>query len=498
VCEVKTTYGAVKGERAGGVYIWRGIPYAAPPVGELRFKKPEPPARWDGVRDVTEFGDSAPQVRRMKRRATVERFSEDCLYLNIWSPAADGEKRAVLLYIHGGSFVEGAGSDQEYDGTKLASEGDIVLVTINYRIGAIGFMDFSFFGDDFTANCGLWDIIAALKWVKENIGAFGGDPDNVTVCGQSAGASCICILSGAAEAQKYFDRAIMMSAAPTLVHSKALAQKAAHGFLEYMKISDPGSLMSASAMELAANQEEFAQKSGLGSTTFAPCIDGELVTEYPISAAQAGEMRAVSMLLGTTREEMSFALHKSLSHIVDIENIRDVAIKVEKPETRERIARAYERYGKRGPGIMFSDVTFRLPSVWLSEVQSRHADTWMYRFDYETLGMRLTGLHAFHSSDIPFLFGNFRAGLARYMFMLAPNMRGARRLHKEFRGDFLTFMKTGELPWQKCDGEDGPAKCYSLHSTVEQAVPAEVQQAYKDSEFKKRSFTGSGMDLQIR
>ena len=497
MCEVKTTYGAVKGERAGGVYIWRGIPYAAPPVGELRFKKPEPPARWDGVRDVTEFGDSAPQVRRMKRRATVERFSEDCLYLNIWSPAADGGKRAVLFYIHGGSFVEGAGSDQEYDGAKLVSEGDIVLVTINYRMGTLGFMDFSFLGDEFTANCGLWDIIAALKWVKENIGAFGGDPDNVTVCGQSAGASCICILSGASEAQKYFTKAIMMSAAPTLVHSKALAQKAAYGFLEYMRISDPGSLMSVSAMELAANQEEFAQKSGLGSTTFAPCIDGELVTEYPISAAQSGEMRAVSMLLGTTREEMSFALHKSLSHIVDIENIRNVAIKVEKPETRERIARAYERYGKRGPGIMFSDVTFRLPSVWLSEVQSRHADTWMYRFDYETLGMRLTGLHAFHSSDIPFLFGNFRAGLARYMFMLAPNMRGARRLHKEFMGDFLIFMKTGELPWQKCDGEDGPAKCYALRSAVEQAVPAEVQKAYKDSEFKKRSFAGSGMDIKI-
>jgi len=340
-------------------------------------------------------------------------------------------------------------------------------------------------------------MIAALKWVGENIGAFGGDPDNVTVCGQSAGATCICILSGIAEAQKYFRRAIMMSAAPTLVHSKELAQKAARGFLEYLGISDAKSLRAAPAIELASKQGDFAQKSGLGSTTFAPCIDGELVNEYPICAARAGEMSKISMLLGTTREEMSFALKKSLAHIVDIENIRKVAIQAEKPETRTLISNAYERYGKRGPGIMFSDVTFRLPSVWLSEVQSKHADTWMYRFDYETLGMWITGLHAFHSCDIPFLFGNFKTGLARYMFMLAPNMRGARRLHREFRGDFLNFMKTGELPWQKCDGKDGPAKCYALKSTVEQAVPADVKHAYEGSEFKKRSFDGSGMDLKI-
>ena len=491
--EVKTAYGTVRGEQG----VWRGIPYAAPPVGALRFQKPAPPESWEGVRDATVFGPACPQCSRMKQRAVVSDMSEDCLYLNIWSPAADNKKRAVLFYIHGGSFTEGAGSDAEYEGTSLVRDGDIVLVTVNYRLGALGFMDFSFLGEDFAANCGIWDVIAALRWVNENIEAFGGDPDNVTVCGQSAGATIACILPGIEEAGGLFQRIITMSAVPTLLHTLKQAQDVARGFLDFLEIPDGGALRAASAIELASKQAEYAQQSGLGTTTFAPCVDRVLVKKYPICDAMEGGMKGVSMLLGTTREEMSFALQKSLAHIVDINNIRRVAVQAEKPETRERISSAYKRYGKRGPGIMFSDFTFRMPSVWLSEVQSSFADTWMYRFDYETLGMLITGLHAFHSCDIPFLFGNFRAGLARYMFMLAPNMRGVRRLHREFRGDFLAFIKTGTLPWQKCDGEDGPAKCYALPSFVEQAVPTDVRQAYEGSEFKRWSFLDKGMEFSV-
>jgi len=487
----------VRGERVDGVCVWRGLPFAAAAEGEMRFKKPGPVSPWEGIRDATAFGPASPQTSRSKRRTQIKTVSEDCLSLNIWSPAADDKKRAVLFYIHGGSFIEGAGSDQEYEGTDLVLAGDVVLVTINYRLGILGFMDFSFLGEGFTANCGLWDIIAALRWVNENIGAFGGDPDNVTICGQSAGASCACIMTGVDEAKKYFKRAIMMSAVPNLLHSANHAKDVARSYLKYMNIPDADALRAAPAMELVEKQGEFAQQSGLGSTTYAPCVDGELVKKYPIRAALDGMMQGIPMLMGTTREEMSFALYKSLSHIVDIENIRRVAVQAEKEEVRKGIRDAYDRYGKRGPGIMFSDFTFRMPCVWLAEAQSKHADTWMYRFDYETFAMRISGLHAFHSSDVPFLFGNLRIGLARFMFIFSPVKRGIKKVRDEFRGDFLTFMKTGELPWPRCDGEDGPAKCYAKHSCIEQAVPADVRQKYDDSEFKRSSFADGGKDFPL-
>ena len=496
-CIVQTSYGTVRGECANGVYAWRGIPYAASAAGDMRFRKPAPPERWEGIRDATAPGAACPQYARSPRRAEIKNKSEDCLSLNIWSPGAAGQKRAVLFYVHGGSFIEGSGGDEEYEGTDLVNAGDVALVTINYRIGVLGFMDFSFLGEGFSSNLGLWDILAALKWVKENIEAFGGDPENVTICGQSAGATCVCILAGIDEAKPYFKRAIMMSAVPNLLHSAGHARDIARAYLKFMDIPDAAALKAAPAMDLVSRQGEFANESGLGTTTYAPCVDGELVKRYPIRAAMDGEMRGIPMLIGTTREEMSFALYKSFSYIVDIENIRRVAVQAEKEEVRQGIRDAYDRYGKRGPGIMFSDFTFRMPCVWLAEAQSRHADTWMYRFDYETFAMRISRLHAFHSCDIPFLFGNFKAGLARFMFVLSPMKRGIKKVRDEFRGDFLTFMKTGTLPWERCDGEDGPAKCYTKHSAIEQAVPNEVRESYNDSEFKRVTFSEEGKDFPL-
>jgi para-nitrobenzyl esterase len=398
-----------------------------------------------------------------------------------------------LFYIHGGSFIEGSGSDKEYGSTSLALDGDIVVVTINYRLGVLGFMDFSFLSEAFAPNCGLWDIVLALRWVHENIEAFGGDAGNITVCGQSAGATLATVLPLIGEIRGCFRRIITMSAVPTLLHPSGQAQAIARQFMDYMDIPDGQALLAMPATEFASRQSGFALDCGLGATTYAMCVDGDLIKEYPIHAAAEGRMAGISMLLGTTREEMSFALHRSLSHVVDIRNIRKAGADAETEETQKRIEDAYARYGKRGKGIMYSDFAFRMPSVWLAEAQSGHAGTWRYRFDFETLGMRVSGLHAFHSCDIPFLFGNFKAGLARLMLLVTPSKKGIMKLHHEFRRDFLAFIKTGELPWEKCAGESCPAKCYKLPSLFEQAVPAEVRQAYDGSEFKRKSFAGESV-----
>jgi carboxylesterase type B len=197
---VATRSGRLEGETYGGGVRFRGIPFAKPPIGALRFRAPEPPDPWSGLRDARDFGPSAPQIGPVNRvirsliGAAGSRQSQDCLYLNVWTPKCDGARRPVMVWIHGGAFILGSGSTSLYAGERLATRGDVVVVTINYRLGALGFLSWKGFapGSDVPpANLGLRDQIAALGWVRDNIEAFGGDPGNVTVFGESAGAMSI-------------------------------------------------------------------------------------------------------------------------------------------------------------------------------------------------------------------------------------------------------------------------------------------------------------------
>ena len=208
---VHTKAGALHGAREDGVAVLRGVPYAAPPVGDLRFQPPQPVPAWSGARDATRDGPIAPQGR--SRLAHImgdfeHPQSEDCLTLSIWTPAPDTKKRPVMVWLHGGAFSSGAGSLAWYSGEKFAADGDIVAVSINYRLGALGFLCLPGVSE---GNLGLLDQVAALEFVRDNIAAFGGDPDNVTVVGQSAGAASIAILMTMPQARGLFRRAILQS-----------------------------------------------------------------------------------------------------------------------------------------------------------------------------------------------------------------------------------------------------------------------------------------------
>src|SRR5690348_156400 len=200
----QTRYGKVQGSEQGSISVWKGIPFAQPPTGEHRFRAPQPPQGWTGVREATTFSPMAPQVPEMgaslvgslgEESAVEPRpMSEDCLYLNIWSPGRAAEKRPVMVYIHGGAFTLGSASDPWYDGTSFAAKHNLVVVSLNYRLGILGFVSLKDLAESqagYTANCGLLDQIAALEWVHEHIAAFGGDPEQVTVMGESAGAMSI-------------------------------------------------------------------------------------------------------------------------------------------------------------------------------------------------------------------------------------------------------------------------------------------------------------------
>ena len=211
---VETTIGPVTGRSKEDVYLFAGIPYAAPPVEDLRFKPPMPHAPWQEPYQALKFGPAAPQIPSggLTDSANV-RWNEDCLSLNISTPACDGEARAVLVWIHGGGYRTGQGSIPWYNGARFSRQGDIVVVSINYRLGALGFTDLSHLGPDYALSgvCGTLDQIAALRWVKDNIAAFGGDPEQVTIAGESAGGFSVSTLLGCADAQGLFHRAIPQS-----------------------------------------------------------------------------------------------------------------------------------------------------------------------------------------------------------------------------------------------------------------------------------------------
>jgi len=241
---VETQSGWVRGTRRGGVLAFRGIPYAAPPLGRLRLRPPEPPAPWAGVRDARASGAGAPQPvstlgGMFSRIAGPAATSEDCLTLDVATPAADGARRPVLVWIHGGAFVMGAGSALVYGGAGLARRGDVVVVTLNYRLGALGWLALGDVapGAGFAANLGLRDQLAALEWVQRNIAAFGGDPDNVTVFGESAGAMSVGALLGAPRARGLFARAIAQSGAADHCSSRDEAARVARAFLRALGLA---------------------------------------------------------------------------------------------------------------------------------------------------------------------------------------------------------------------------------------------------------------------
>ena len=239
---VQTSYGELRGTRAEGLHIFRGVPFARPPAGARRFRPPERPAAWAGVRDATRFGPAAPQSLGLLGPVFslgITRMDEDCLSLNVWTPGVDSRRRPVLVWIHGGAFVLGAGSQSLYDGAVLARRGDVVVVTINYRLGSLGFLrlrELSGGRLPASGNEGLLDQIAALEWVRDEIAAFGGDPGNVTIFGESAGAMSCAALLGAPRARGLFHRAILQSGAANYVSPAETASAVAEEFLAALRI----------------------------------------------------------------------------------------------------------------------------------------------------------------------------------------------------------------------------------------------------------------------
>jgi para-nitrobenzyl esterase len=435
--------------------VFRGIPYAAPPVGKLRFREPEPPTPWHETRSASHFGPAAPQLGAMSwlvRRAmgaAVGGMSEDCLSLNVWTPALDGRARPVLVFVHGGAFVMGSGSTPLYNGSSLSRRGDVVVVTLNYRLGALGSLALRGVlpdAGDAPANLGLRDQIAALEWVRANIAEFGGDPGGVTVFGESAGAMSLGALLAAPRARGLFRRAILQSGAAHNVSSPAQAARVAEDFL--VRLGPAGrsfaALCEAPTSEILRAQSETsgALALRLGGLAFQPCIDGDLLPEPPLDALARGAAAGVDLLVGTNADEWKlFMLGDSGARRMDDAALRRRFGRALGERDAERAWAAYAR--AREPAERWSafqsDRVFHWPAARLLESCASHSRAYAYRFDWRPplVGGRIG---ACHGIELPFVFGTVLETWLRPWAAAAP---GARKLAHRIQEAWIAFAKTG-------------------------------------------------------
>jgi para-nitrobenzyl esterase len=393
---------------------FRGIPFARPPLGPLRLAAPEPPEPWVGERDATAFSPAPPQradavVERLRLLGDHE-YSEDCLYLNVTTPDAEGAGRPVLVWLHGGAFLTGTGAAPLYDPTHLSLRGDAVVVTLNYRVGAIGFLH----APGLTPNRGLLDQVAALRWIQEHIAAFGGDPRKVTVFGESAGAGSLCALLAMPSARGLFRGAIVQSAAPDGMLDAPEAERRGALLLGHLGLEarDAAALADV-ALESLLDAQDRTQNDGPFATgmLFAPVVDGAILPERPLDAVRRGVARDVHLVIGTTREELQLYLLGTDAGALDESGLRDLVSGVEPDAQRaERLISTYResRPNARPMELYYAittDVAMRLPSIRLAEAQSAHQPhTFMYLFTWGS-PLQDGDLAACHALDLPFVFG---------------------------------------------------------------------------------------------
>jgi para-nitrobenzyl esterase len=421
----ETTSGPVEGRERDGALLFAGIPYAAPPDGMRRFRAPEPHAPWREVRAATRFAPAAPQVPTGGlTSSTAVRWSEACLTLNITTPAADGKRRPVFFWIHGGGYRTGQGAVPWYNGARFARDGDIVVVSINYRLGALGFTDLSRFGPEYATSGanGILDQIAALRWVQDNIENFGGDPARVTIAGESAGAFSVCTLLASPLARGLFRAAIAQSGGAQHTLPKPAGELIADALLTALGAQTLEELQSLNAEDILKAQQQVSDQYGEGPGTleafgvpvapFYPVEGNPVVPVAPLEAIAAGAGIDVPLLTGTNRHETTLWGYGAVDE--------------------ERLARFAARYGAastlpvyrqqrpeaRPEDLMIAFTTdhmFRIPAIRVLEARERAsggaAGQWLYWFCWESRAFS-GRLGATHALEIPFVFNNLdRAGV---------------------------------------------------------------------------------------
>ncbi|WP_276038264.1 carboxylesterase/lipase family protein [Mycobacterium nebraskense] len=501
---VETSFGPVRGADDGRISTWKGVRYAAPPVGDLRFRVPQPPERWTEVADATTFGPAClqPVFPNMPLDLGAPQ-GDDCLRLNIWasSDTEPGDSKPVMVWLHGGAYVLGSGSQVLYDGRRLVGGGDVIVVTVNYRLGALGFVDLSSLDTGrrrFDSNIGLHDVLAALRWVRDNIAAFGGDPGRVTLFGESAGAGIVTTLLAVPAAEGLFSAAIAQSSPATSVYDRDRGRRVASSLLDKLGIaeSDGQRLLGVpDAAILSASQQVFDEVPvrNPGTLAFVPIVDGDLLHDYPVKLAQEGRSHPVPLIIGTNKHEAAlFRLMRSPLMPITPHAITSMfsQIAAEQPDlqlpTPEEIGSAYtySRWRRKARSMSIAtDVGFRMPSVWLAEGHSGVAPVYLYRFDYSTPLLKVLLVRAAHATELPYVWGNL--GAPKDPTLKLGGSKTAKAVSKRMRTRWVNFAARstpagpdGEPDWRPYREADRACLIIDKRDTVAHDVDANILAAW--------------------
>ena len=411
-CTVKTRYGTFNGFNRGGVQTWLGIPYAQPPVGNLRWRAPEKLQPSDKTFDAKKFGYSPIQDRDEIEPASLLPQSEDCLTLNIWT-RGDKKNLPVMVFIPGGGFVNGGSSDPVYNGANFVKANDVVLVTINYRLNIFGFMNFSGVDPNFedSGYLGIKDQIAALEWVRDNIENFGGDPDNVTVFGESAGSGSVLLLTVAPAAKNLFSKAIAQSGI-FFYHEPNHSAELAAQFMEFGEYKNMRELLDAPADELRNTYEKFCISRQVSTEVdYFPTADGKFLPARPFRALKDGAGKGVKLLTGTTAEEYRYWLlyYKNfIKYLPTFHNALNPIFYAEDSSLKDQIFADWQKNHADIPEAdsyleFANQLDWRVGQQLCAQYQSAFDTTYFYLFSQKS---PVANLGSCHSVDVPFVFGN--------------------------------------------------------------------------------------------
>ncbi len=486
---VGTRAGPVRGLRTpDGGAVFRGIPFAAPPFGALRFRAPVRPAGCSGVRDATRFGPPPPQpVWTGDQRAQSPGRAPDCLTLNVWTPDPSSRALPVMVWIYGGAYEHGASSDPGFDGGLLAQAG-VVVVTFNYRVGFEGFGHLPGVPD----NRGLLDQVAALEWVRDNIAGLGGDPDNVTVFGSSAGAGSVLALATMPQARGLFRRGIAQSI-PGLFYPPAVAARvtarvaSAAGVAprtEELAALAPQQLANTSAEVVAELTEDPATWGALhyATTPYFPVVDGEVLPATPFDALADGAAADIDLLVGYNRDEYQMMLQTTgrRGRLDEHDVLRAAVTLFSGGSVAEDYQRAYPGLTPSALySVLCSDWLFRMPTLDAADGHARAARsgrTFVYEFGWST-PVADGELGACHALEIPFVFGTLDSPFARTW--LGSTGEQEAQLSSRIRRAWTSFAASGDAGWPEYRPGEALAHLWDVRDGIESEPAAASRRIWR-------------------
>ncbi|MBS2533701.1 carboxylesterase/lipase family protein [Catenulispora sp. NF23] len=486
-CTTSTTLGRVQGVAEGGTCAYLGVPYAAPPTGSRRFLPPAPAAPWHGTLSATAAKPGCPQDLSVGGGG-----SEDCLYTQIWQPRSGGAGKPVLVFLHGGADELGSANEPVFDGAALAERGDAVVVSVDYRLGLLGWTELGALDPRYTGsgNNGLRDQIAALTWVRQQIRGFGGNPGDVTVFGQSAGAISISALLAGDHPERLFRRAIVESGPGYLVHTAQYAKDAAAHVLATGGITSVAQLDAMSTEKLLQLQAKAQQgQSGLASALFfGPSIDGALIPGPVVDRIAAGSARHVDVMLGTTENETDYWAMFA-PQLLDLPLSAYQSFPAVLAAQKQSM---YAQYAADRPALsqgrvvnaMLTDQVMRVPTLRMAQAQARWRPTYVYQFNwhvpYATGVPEAQNLGAMHTEELPFVLGNLDLdAYPRGAATLAAERPQLTKLSQDMMDAWSGFARTGHPGWRSYTPATRATKIWDTPERVQDG-PQETERALWD------------------